>query len=131
VPFQFSSQWLSILRATDNSELSDTAYVAILKNNAEFGQITPGNSMKWVNHPENFNKIECSRVNMKDATEPSNGVFSFTNGDQIASFAKANGQLLRGHNLAWYQQLPSWVNSVPTAQVGSVLTTHVTTVVSE
>jgi endo-1,4-beta-xylanase len=97
--------------ATDNSELSDTAYVAILKNNAEFGQITPGNSMKW------------------DATEPSNGVFSFTNGDQIASFAKANGQLLRGHNLAWYQQLPSWVNSVPTAQVGSVLTTHVTTVV--
>ncbi|KAJ7800713.1 endo-1,4-B-xylanase A [Mycena olivaceomarginata] len=70
--------------ATDNSELSDTAYVAILKNNAEFGQITPGNSMKW---------------------------------------------LLRGHNLAWYQQLPSWVNSVPTAQVGSVLTTHVTTVV--
>ncbi|KAJ7838128.1 endo-1,4-B-xylanase A [Mycena olivaceomarginata] len=85
--------------ATDNSELSDTAY------------ITPANSMKW------------------DATEPSNGVFSFTNGDQIASFAKANGQLLRGHNLAWYQQLPSWVNSVPTAQVGSVLTTHVTTVV--
>ncbi|KAJ7618171.1 endo-1,4-beta xylanase [Mycena polygramma] len=97
--------------ATDNPELPDAAYVAILKNTSEFGQITPANSMKW------------------DATEPSNGVFSFTNGDVIASFAKANGQLLRGHNLAWFQQLPSWVNSVPTAQVGSVLTTHVTTVV--
>ncbi|KAJ7485762.1 endo-1,4-beta-xylanase C precursor [Mycena latifolia] len=99
--------------ATDNSELTDTAYVAILKNNAQFGQITPANSMKW------------------DATEPSNGVFSFTNGDAIASFAKANGQLVRGHNLAWYQQLPSWVNSVATSQLGSVLTTHVTTVVSK
>lgn len=35
-------------RATDNPELPDTAYVAILQNNAQFGQITPGNSMKWV-----------------------------------------------------------------------------------
>ncbi|KAJ7126333.1 hypothetical protein C8R44DRAFT_734205 [Mycena epipterygia] len=35
--------------ATDNSELTDTAYIAILKNNPQFGQITPANSMKWVN----------------------------------------------------------------------------------
>ena len=34
--------------ATDNSELTDTAYTAILDNNKEFGQITPANSMKWV-----------------------------------------------------------------------------------
>ena len=34
--------------ATDNGELSDTAYTAILDNKAEFGQITPANSMKWV-----------------------------------------------------------------------------------
>ena len=34
--------------ATDNSELTDTAYTAILDNFAEFGQITPANSMKWV-----------------------------------------------------------------------------------
>ena len=34
--------------ATDNPELTDTAYVAILSDNTEFGQITPGNSMKWV-----------------------------------------------------------------------------------
>lgn len=32
--------------ATDNSELSDTAYTAILDNTQEFGQITPANSMK-------------------------------------------------------------------------------------
>lgn len=38
--------------ATDNPELTDTAYVAILDDNTMFGQITPGNSMKWVSHSE-------------------------------------------------------------------------------
>lgn len=32
--------------ATDNGELSDSAYVAGLSNTADFGQITPGNAMK-------------------------------------------------------------------------------------
>lgn len=34
--------------ATDNPELTDTDYVAILSDSNEFGQLTPGNSMKWV-----------------------------------------------------------------------------------
>ena len=34
--------------ATDNPELTDMAYVAILNNTQMFGQLTPGNSMKWV-----------------------------------------------------------------------------------
>jgi endo-1,4-beta-xylanase len=34
--------------ATDNSELNDASYVAILKDPANFGQFTAGNSMKWV-----------------------------------------------------------------------------------
>ena len=34
--------------ATDNPELTDTDYVAILSDSSEFGQLTPGNSMKWV-----------------------------------------------------------------------------------
>ena len=34
--------------ATDNPELNDTAYTAILDDNRMFGQITPANSMKWV-----------------------------------------------------------------------------------
>ncbi|KAI0034219.1 endo-1,4-B-xylanase A [Vararia minispora EC-137] len=99
--------------ATDNNELSDTAYRAILNNNAMFGQITPANSMKW------------------DATEPSQGVFTFTNGDTIANLAKTNGQLLRGHNCVWYNQLPSWVSGgkFTTAQLTSIIQNHCGTLV--
>lgn len=34
--------------ATDNPELTNQVYVAILTNNQMFGQITAANSMKWV-----------------------------------------------------------------------------------
>jgi endo-1,4-beta-xylanase len=76
--------------ATDNGELSDAPYVAILKDVNEFGQITPGNGQKW------------------QYTEPSQNSFSYTSGDQIASFAQTNGQILRCHTLVWHSQLPNW-----------------------
>jgi endo-1,4-beta-xylanase len=76
--------------ATDNGELTDTTYVSILSNTANFGQITPGNTQKWV------------------YTEPSENTFTFTEGDVITSFAEKNGQILRCHNLVWYNELPSW-----------------------
>ncbi|KZT68301.1 glycoside hydrolase family 10 protein [Daedalea quercina L-15889] len=79
--------------ATDNPELTDTTYTSYLNNSQHFGQLTPGNSMKW------------------DATEPEPNTFTFTEGDQIANLAKSNGQILRAHNLVWYSQLPDWVTS--------------------
>ncbi|TCD60164.1 hypothetical protein EIP91_010623 [Steccherinum ochraceum] len=99
--------------ATDNPELTDTAYVKILSDNTMFGQITPGNSMKW------------------DATEPARGQFSWTGADQIANLAKGNGQLLRGHNCVWYSQLPSWVSSgnFDSATLTSIIQTHCSTLV--
>ncbi|HWG61314.1 MAG TPA: endo-1,4-beta-xylanase, partial [Streptosporangiaceae bacterium] len=39
----------------------------------QFNMVTPGNEMKW------------------DTTEPSNGTFNFGPGDQIVSYAQANG----------------------------------------
>ena len=76
--------------ATDNPELSDSAYVKILSDSSEFGQITPGNSQKW------------------DAIQPSQNSFTYTQGDAVVNLAKANGQLVRCHNLCWHSQLPSW-----------------------
>ncbi|KAH8811307.1 putative endo-1,4-beta-xylanase [Xylogone sp. PMI_703] len=78
--------------ATDNPELTNSAYVSILTS-SEFGQVTPGNSQKW------------------DAIEPSQGVFTYTNGDAVVSLAQNAGQILRCHNLCWYNQLPNWVTS--------------------
>nr|BAO79522.1 endo-1,4-beta-xylanase [Irpex lacteus] len=99
--------------ATDNPELSDTAYVAILSDVTTFGQITPGNSMKW------------------DATEPTQGQFSWTGADQIVNLATANGQILRGHNCVWHNQLPSWVSSgsFTADQLTSIIQNHCGTLV--
>ncbi|GLB40266.1 putative candidate xylanase, Glycoside hydrolase family 10 [Lyophyllum shimeji] len=99
--------------ATDNPELTDTAYVAELSNTKDFNQITPGNSMKW------------------DATEPSRGTFTFSGGDAVVALAKKNGQLVRGHNCVWHNQLPSWVTSgnFDNATLTSIVQTHCSTVV--
>ncbi|KAI1360987.1 family 10 glycosyl hydrolase [Xylaria arbuscula] len=99
--------------ATDNGELTDTAYLAILSDTDEFGQITPGNAQKW------------------QYIEPSQGTFAYDSGDVIADLAATNGQLLRCHTLVWYSQLPSWVSSgtwtVDT--LTSVIETHISNVV--
>ena len=75
----------------------------------QFNMVTPGNEMKW------------------DTTEPSNGTFNFGPGDQIVSYAQANGERVRCHNLVWQSQLPSWVSSLPASQVQAAMETHITT----
>ncbi|KAH9889299.1 endo-1,4-beta xylanase [Cubamyces lactineus] len=79
--------------ATNSEQWNDTKYYNILKNNAEFGQVTPANVMKWF------------------ATEPEEGVFTFQDADIIADFTKKTGKLLRGHNCVWYNQLPDWLTT--------------------
>ncbi|KAF7590681.1 hypothetical protein BBP40_002516 [Aspergillus hancockii] len=99
--------------ATDNPELTNTAYVTQLNNTNDFGQMTPGNSQKW------------------DTTEPTQNQFSFTKGDVVADLAEANGQKLRCHNLVWHQQLPNWVSSGSWTNetLTAVLKNHITNVV--
>ncbi|PSR97679.1 putative endo-1,4-beta-xylanase [Coniella lustricola] len=96
--------------AVDNPSLTNTAYTAVAFNLSEFGQITPANGQKW------------------DSIEPSNGVYSYTQGDAVTSKAQSAGQILRCHNLVWYNQLPSWVSSGSwtTTTLESVLTSHIT-----
>ncbi len=61
-----------------------------------FNSITSGNDMKW------------------DATEPSEGNFTFGNADAQVAFAQANGIKVRGHTLLWHNQIPAWVFTDPT-----------------
>lgn len=95
--------------AVDNNDLSDSEYKTLLANTADFGQITPANSMKW------------------DAIEPSRDQFTYEQGDVIADLAKTNGQKLRCHNLVWYNQLPSWVSNggFDNATLISILQNHI------
>ena len=87
--------------------LSNTTVTALA--GAQFDMITPGNEMKW------------------DTTEPSRGSFNFAPGDQIVAFAQAHGMRIRGHNLVWHSQLPSWVSGLPLNQVQAAMENHITT----
>jgi endo-1,4-beta-xylanase len=80
--------------------------------NAQFDMVTPGNEMKW------------------DTVEPGNGQYNFGPGDQIANYAKAHNMRVRGHNLVWQNQLPGWVNNLPTNQVQGAMEAHITTEVN-
>ncbi|MFG1810858.1 endo-1,4-beta-xylanase [Streptomyces sp. NPDC049040] len=80
------------------------------KVGAEFNSVTPENAMKW------------------DAVEPTRGTYNYTQADQLVAYAKAHGQLVRGHTLVWHNQLPSWVTSgdFSAAELRDILHQHIT-----
>ncbi|KAK8000436.1 Endo-1-4-beta-xylanase 1 [Apiospora arundinis] len=99
--------------AIHGEDLNDASQQKFLGDSNDFGQATPGNEMKW------------------DATEPSQGRFTFGNGDKIANFASSHGQMLRCHTLVWYAQLPGWVQSGNWNKdsLTAVINTHISNVV--
>jgi endo-1,4-beta-xylanase len=69
---------------------NETREVDVIKT--EFNSMTPENAMKW------------------ESTEPSQGNFTFADGDRHAEFARQNSLQLRCHTLVWHSQLPLWVS---------------------
>ena len=63
-----------------------------------FNSMTSGNDMKW------------------DATERTEGTFTFAQADAEVSFAKASNMHVRGHTLVWHNQIPAWVFLDPPAR---------------
>jgi len=70
---------------------ADTNYSMVLAQ--QYSIVTPENEMKWA------------------ATEPSRGVFTYSQGDTIVSYAKKANQAIRGHNLCWGVYNPSWLTN--------------------
>ena len=89
-------------------KLSDGQYTSILDR--EFSMVTPENEMKM------------------DATEPSQGQFSYGGADQIVNHARAAGMRVRGHNLAWHSQQPRWMQGMEGAPLRQALLNHITQV---
>ena len=94
--------------------LKNPAYANLLSS--QYSMLEPGNAMKW------------------DVTQPTQTTFNFQPGDELVAFAQANGMRVRGHNLCWHTQFPSWLapyaaRATP-AQMATLLENHITTEVS-
>ena len=107
-----ASSGLRIGTAINTDELGSNArYDAIAAQ--QFSSVTPENVMKW------------------DAIEPKRGQLDFAAADELVRFAQKNRQLVRGHTLVWYNQLPQWLNdlgpSLTKQQATAILKQHIFT----
>jgi endo-1,4-beta-xylanase len=97
-------------------DIETPSYAAIA--GSQFSVVTPGNGMKW------------------QIVEPTQGVYDWSQADELVNFAHANGQLIRGHTLCWHNQLPDWLTtgvangSISSAQLRALLHNHITVEVS-
>ena len=80
--------------ATDQNRLTAGQNAAIIR--ADFGQVTPENSMKWdaterehTNHSQGVLTVQIANK----------GQFTFTTADYLVNWAQANGKVIRGHTL--------------------------------
>jgi endo-1,4-beta-xylanase len=103
---------LRIGTAVTPFELDRPAYSQITGD--EFSTVTPGNEMKW------------------QVVEPTRGTFDWTAADRLVAFARAHGQLVRGHTLTWHNQLPTWLTdgvangSIDNTALRALLRKHIT-----
>ena len=106
---------LRIGTAVNTDQLgSNAAYTSI--TNSQFSTVTPENVMKW------------------QLVEPTQGTYDWSAADRLVASAEANHQLVRGHTLVWYNQLPDWLTaaapSMSPDQLRDILHKHITDEVS-
>ena len=98
---------ITVSAAAASSHLSETNYANVL--GSEFSALEAEYEMKF------------------DPVEQSPGVFTYTGGDQLVTFAQAHNMAVRGHTFVWHEALPSWVTtgSFTTTQLNGILENHI------
>lgn len=93
-----------------NPFLTDPLYANYLKNN--FNHLTPGSAFL-------MNRIA-----------PSEGVWDFTEADDIVDFAVTHNLSLTFGHLLWHQDYPTWLNAKTPLEVKTFVETYITTVMN-
>jgi len=57
---------------------------------------------------KHFNSITAENDMKMEMMQPVEGKFNWKEADSIISFAEQNNIKIRGHNLCWHEQVPSW-----------------------
>ncbi|KAG0152237.1 hypothetical protein CROQUDRAFT_316960 [Cronartium quercuum f. sp. fusiforme G11] len=95
--------------AVDKPYLYDNQeYIKIVKKDFKF--MTPGNVMKW------------------DATEKTQGNFTFADADAVVKFAKDNKKKVRGHTAVWHQQYSKYLEQLDPPALITATQNHIKTV---
>jgi endo-1,4-beta-xylanase len=93
----------------DLSSAGQDPYTRTIQQQA--GILVAENAMKW------------------SSLRPSPTTYDFTAADRLFQFAAQNGQLVRGHNLCWHEQLPRWFAAYTTRDnARQLLVEHIQTV---
>ncbi|KAL1841523.1 hypothetical protein VTJ49DRAFT_6952 [Mycothermus thermophilus] len=96
---------------TDQRLLQSGRNAAIIE--ANFGQVTPENSMKW------------------ESINPQRGTYSWGQADYLVNWATARNKTIRGHTFVWHSQLAGWVRNIYNRdELTRVIQDHITTVMT-
>ncbi|MDP4181089.1 MAG: endo-1,4-beta-xylanase [Bacillota bacterium] len=97
--------------AIEPNYLDEPQYAKTLKEQYNF--ITPENAMKW------------------GFIHPKKDTYDFSKADKIVDFAMKNNMQVRGHNLVWHIENPSWLTSgnFTKEELLKILENHIKTVV--
>ncbi|MFC5945653.1 endo-1,4-beta-xylanase, partial [Micromonospora harpali] len=72
-----------------------------------------------------FNMITAENEMKPDATQPNQGQFNFSAGDQIYNWATQRGLKVRGHTLAWHAQQPPWMERLSGSALRTAMINHI------
>lgn len=96
---------------TDQRLLTTGKNAAILQ--ANFGQVTPENSMKW------------------ESLNPRQGTYNWGQADYLVNWAQTNNKTVRGHTFVWHSQLAGYVSQIRDKnQLTKTIQDHITTVMT-